>query len=80
MRALHFWRIYGIVKTMKALKSPLASELLADPKARDQLRQFMTSKRSEPQTARQAVTGDFQIRRSGGQAVLATIVPKAKAA
>jgi len=39
---------------MKALKSQLASELLADPTARDQLRQFMTSKRDTVQLARQA--------------------------
>lgn len=65
---------------MKALKSQLASELLADPKARDQLRQFLTSKRPASQTARQSPAGEFHIRRAGGQAVLATIVPKAKAA
>lgn len=64
---------------MKALKSQLASELLADPQARDQLRQFMTSKRSA-QTARQAATGEFKIRRDDGQSVRVTIVPKAKAA
>lgn len=65
---------------MKALKSQLAAELLADPKARDQLRQFMTSKRSQAQAARQSASGEFHIRRTGGQAVRATIVPKAKAA
>jgi gamma-glutamyl:cysteine ligase YbdK (ATP-grasp superfamily) len=65
---------------MKALKSQLATELLADPKARDQLRQFMTSKHPQAQAARQSVTGEFEIRRTGGQAVRATIVPKAKAA
>jgi hypothetical protein len=65
---------------MKALKSQLASELLADPKARDQLRKFMTSKRPAPQAARQPATDEFEIRRTGGQAVRATIVPKAKAA
>jgi len=65
---------------MKALKSQLATELLADPKARDQLRQFMTSKRAQPQAARQSVAEEFHIHRTGGQAVRATIVPKAKAA
>jgi O-methyltransferase involved in polyketide biosynthesis len=65
---------------MKALKSQLATELLADPKARDQLRQFMTSKRAPSQPARQAVAEEFHIRRAGGQAVRASIVPKAKAA
>lgn len=65
---------------MKALKSQLASELLADPQARDQLRQFMTSKRSGPQTARHAATGEFKIRRDDGQSVRVTIVPKANAA
>lgn len=61
---------------MKALKSQLASELLADPQARDQLREFMTSKRSGPQLR----TGEFRIRRDGGQSVRVTIVPKARAA
>jgi len=65
---------------MKALKSQLASELLADPQARDQLRQFMTSKRSIPQTAHHAATGEFKIRREDGQSVRVTIVPKANAA
>jgi len=51
---------------MKALKSQLASELLADPQARDQLRQFMTSKRSALQTARGAGAGDFKIHRDDG--------------
>jgi O-methyltransferase involved in polyketide biosynthesis len=65
---------------MKALKSQLASELLADPKAREQLRQFMTTKRSQSQAVRQPGSGAFSIRSAGGLAVLATIVPKAKAA
>jgi O-methyltransferase involved in polyketide biosynthesis len=65
---------------MKALKSQLATELLADPKARDQLRQFMTSRRSAQNAVRHSTTGEFQIHRTGGQAVRATIVPKAKAA
>ena len=65
---------------MKALKSQLASELLADPKARDQLRQFMTAKHGVPQTVRQAAAGEFKIRRDSGQSVRVSIVPKAKAA
>jgi hypothetical protein len=64
---------------MKALKSQLAMELLADPKSRDQLRQFMTSKREPSPAARNVTAGAFEIRRSGGQVVRATIVPKAKA-
>lgn len=67
-------------QAMKALKSQLASELLADPKARDQLRQFMTSGRDTAHTLRQAAAGDFKIHRDGGQAVRVMIVPKAKAA
>lgn len=65
---------------MKALKSRLASELLADPKARGQLRQFLLTKRPSESAARQAGAGQFEIRRTGGGAVKATIVPKAKAA
>lgn len=65
---------------MKALKSQLASELLADPGARDQLRQFMTRERVVSQNARQGAADEFKIRRNDGQSVLVTIVPKAKAA
>lgn len=65
---------------MKALKSQLASELLADPKTRDQLRAFMTRERPGPQAARQPASGAFQIRRGDGLALNVTIVPKAKAA
>lgn len=64
---------------MKALKSPLAVELLADPAARDELRRFLVGKR---QAAPQASTsGPFQIRR-GASAVTVKVelVPKAKAA
>jgi hypothetical protein len=39
---------------MKAPKGQLASELLADPKARDQLRTFLTSRRPASQAARQS--------------------------
>jgi len=62
---------------MKVLKSQLASEILTDPQARDQLRQFMTSKRSLTQTSRQAATGEFKIRRDDSQSVRVTTVPKA---
>jgi hypothetical protein len=65
---------------MKALKSQLASELLADPQARDQLRQFMTRERTDPHAARDAGSGEFRIRRDAGQSVCVTVVPKAKAA
>lgn len=65
---------------MKALKSPLASELLADPKARDQLRQFLVTKRPSELLTRQAVSGQFEIRRSSGATVKVSFVPKAKAA
>jgi len=65
---------------MKALKSQLASELLADPGARDQLRQFMTRDRPASRDALQDAAGGFKIRRNDGQSVLVTIVPKAKAA
>lgn len=65
---------------MKALKSQLASELLADPKARDQLRQFITRERPASLAERHDVGGAFHIRRENGQLVRAVIVPKAKAA
>lgn len=65
---------------MKALKSQLASELLADPTSRDQLRQFMTNRRGNSAMAGQATMGEFKIRREDGQSVRVSIVPKAKAA
>lgn len=65
---------------MKALKSQLASELLADPKARDQLRQFITRERPASPAERHGGGGAFHIRRENGQLVRAVIVPKAKAA
>jgi hypothetical protein len=45
-------RIYGMVKRMKALKSPLAVRLLADPKTREQLRNFLTGAPSNIQYLR----------------------------
>jgi hypothetical protein len=64
--------------TMKALKSKLASELLADPSASVQLRQFLTDRHTEAGVARQAPTGRIEIQR-GNRAVRVevTIVPKA---
>jgi hypothetical protein len=63
---------------MKALKSKLASQLLADPVASEQLRQFLTNQ-STPSTARQnTVSGEFVIRGDNGLVrVQATMVPKA---
>jgi len=72
----HLWHS----RIMKALKSQLASELLADPTSRDQLRQFMTNRRGNSPTAGQATTGEFKIRREDGQSVRVSIVPKARAA
>jgi hypothetical protein len=66
---------------MKALKSPLASELLADPTARDALRRFLVARRPGAVSAEQQPAGQFQIRRGGAEAtVKAVFVPKAKAA
>jgi hypothetical protein len=65
---------------MKALKSQLASDLLADPKARGQLRQFITREWSASHAGPHATSGEFRIRLEDGQLVRATIVPKAKAA
>lgn len=68
-------------RAMKALKSPLATELLADPKARGELRRFLFTKGSSSVSEQQGVTGQFQIRRGTSAAtVRAVLVPKAKAA
>jgi len=65
---------------MKALKSQLATELLADPKARGDLRRFIVAKRGTTVASRQTETEQFQINRSSGETVKAFVVPKAKAA
>jgi hypothetical protein len=63
---------------MKALKSKLASELLADPAASDQFRQFLVNKPASTATQRQGATGRFVVRgKNGVIQVLATVVPKA---
>jgi hypothetical protein len=63
---------------MKALKSKLASEILADPAASVQLRQFLLNKSSSAATPREALTGQFEIRRGNGAVrIEATVVPKA---
>ena len=66
---------------MKALKSQLASELLSDPKARDQLRRFMVAKRlGAAASQRQPVTDVTRIQRESGGSVTAVLVPKARTA
>lgn len=65
---------------MKALKSTLASKLLADPQAREELRRFIVASRAGSATAR-AVDAHAHIRLgSSGETVKAEFVPKAKAA
>ncbi|MFC0135579.1 hypothetical protein CR105_17830 [Massilia eurypsychrophila] len=66
---------------MKALKSQLASELLADPKAREQLRRFMVAKRlGAAASHRRAVSDVTKIERESGGSVTAVLVPKARTA
>ena len=55
---------------MKALKTPLAKAVLADPKAKDQLRTFMASRGAE--------TVVIEVRAQGKtQRVTPIVVPKA---
>lgn len=77
---MHLPGTYGIVKIMKALKSPLAARLLADPEAREQLRDFLTGKRSTPQAESASADDGFEIRAASGEVVRVTVVPKARAA
>lgn len=66
---------------MKALKSQLASELLADPKAREQLRRFMVAKRlGAAASQRRPVNDVTRIERESGGSVTAVLVPKARTA
>ncbi|WP_305823504.1 hypothetical protein [Massilia brevitalea] len=62
---------------MKALKSKLASELLADPAASEQLRRFLVNREVSGQR-RSPSSGAFVVRgKDGVVRVEATIVPKA---
>jgi len=67
---------------MKALKSKLASQLLADPYASDQLLDFLLSKTSRADVPRSPEAGRVLIRTKDGQQlqVNATLVPKASKA
>jgi hypothetical protein len=66
---------------MKALKSKLASELLADPTASSQLRRFLMNQRPDTRADGELVADQFELRRASGVVrVKATFVPKAKAA
>lgn len=65
---------------MKALKSPLAARLLADPDAREQLRNFLTGERTTAHASPFSAQDGFAIRAASGEIVRVTVVPKAKAA
>lgn len=63
---------------MKALKSKLASQLLADPTASAQLRHFLVNQSASSLTQRQDDTGRFVVRsKDGSLQVQAKVVPKA---
>ena len=66
-------------RRMKALKSPLANELLADEQARNELRRFLISNHSRSASS-VSQAGRIQVRRgTSAVTVSATVVPKAKA-
>lgn len=63
---------------MKALKSKLAAQLLADPAASNQLRDFLVSRKPSGPQPQQAGTSQALIRsQNGALTVRATVVPKA---
>jgi hypothetical protein len=63
---------------MKALKSKLATQLLADPAASDQLRDFLVNRKTSNAQPQRASADRFVIRsRDGALTVQATVVPKA---
>lgn len=73
--AINLWHS----EAMKALKSKLAMELLADPKARVELRRFFIAQRPNSGSTPQSYTGQIQIHRGTSPiTVNATVVPKAK--
>lgn len=64
---------------MKALKSQLANDLLADEQARNELRRFLVGNRSKSSSPA-SETGRIQFRRGASSVTVnATVVPKAKA-
>ena len=63
---------------MKALKSQLANDLLADEQARNELRRFLVGNRSKSAFPTPEA-GRIQVRRGASAVtVSATVVPKAK--
>lgn len=62
---------------MKALQSKLASELLADSTAREQLREFLVNKHANAVAGKPA-TGRIEIRRgsSAGKVFQVSVVPR----
>ncbi|MDM5178304.1 hypothetical protein PO883_13985 [Massilia sp. DJPM01] len=66
---------------MKVLKNPFATELLADPVGREQLRRFVVSRRPAALSTEQGADARYNIRRlKTGGTVKAEFVPEAKAA
>jgi hypothetical protein len=63
---------------MKALKSKLATQLLADPAASDQLRDFLVNRKTSKAQPHRASSDRFVIRsQDGALTIQATVVPKA---
>lgn len=63
---------------MKALKSKLASQILADPTASEQLRDFLVNNKASDPMQRQGAAGHFVVRGANGVLhVRASFVPKA---
>jgi hypothetical protein len=62
---------------MKALKSKRASDLLADPTARDQLRLYLMNKHPAPRGEQAGSADRFVVRRSNGVQFEVKLVPKA---
>ena len=63
---------------MKALKSKRASELLADPDAREQLRLYLMNKHPAAKGEQTSAAERFVVRRSNGVQFELKLVPKAK--
>jgi len=64
---------------MKALKSILASKVLADPQAREGLRRFIIAARVGAAAAREGDAHAYIRLGSSGETMKAEFVPKAKA-
>ncbi|NRR32057.1 hypothetical protein HSX11_17930 [Oxalobacteraceae bacterium] len=78
MRSIHCaWLFLCHIEVMRALKSKLATEILAESGSRAQLRLFLANRQGSSAGAQSADAEPFFIRREDGTRVEVKFVPKA---